>query len=358
METTSNSKVKINSTLISGRKDEALTYSRYVRNEETGESVAKELEDRIRKDQSFDTDNFKDGCVTTPKLANSSVTSEKIARGEVKEMNLDKSSVTTEKLADLSVTTQKIADKSITNDKVAKDAITIDKFDMELRKTLEAAVGLPEDLIESIQDVDRSIYSIEDTIYPMSVAMAATADLTNMGTELSYKVMWKGEGFTPDGITIHKTSSSGEEKTIAVADPSVEGSVTSPIEGNKEDFSITVTKEGKTSQGMTLPSRYLGYIGASGVDALTSEEMDSLGKVILHLDEDGGIKPTRKEVATSNYNYIWVVVPETLEARLVAGNGIPITLAEPQAVSNPLGKYNAYRSLNPLTEETWELVIS
>lgn len=265
--------------------------------------------------------------------------------------------IKTDDLNDQSVTTSKLAEGSVTNSKIADNTLSIGKLDTELRETLMAATGLPEELIETIQDVDRSIYSIEDTIYPMSVEVVATTDFTGMETTLAYEVKWKGKEFAPDSIIIHKTFD-GEGKDIVVASPSAKGSITTPIEGIKEDFAITIAYDGKTSQSASLPTRYLGYIGKNSADTLAAEGIDNFSKMIFHLDEDGGIRPFKKNVSTSNYDYIWVVVPEEVSVGLVASQGLPVTVAEPQSISDSLGRFNAYRSLNPLTEETWELVIS
>lgn len=58
---------------------------------------------------------------------------------------------------DKSVTTEKLAEGSVTNSKLAPESVTQDKFDKELLKIFEAATGLPENLIETIQKVDSTL---------------------------------------------------------------------------------------------------------------------------------------------------------------------------------------------------------
>lgn len=58
---------------------------------------------------------------------------------------------------DKSVTTEKLAEGSVTNSKLAPESVTQDKFDKELLKIFEAAAGLPENLIETIQNVDTTL---------------------------------------------------------------------------------------------------------------------------------------------------------------------------------------------------------
>ena len=58
---------------------------------------------------------------------------------------------------DKSVTTEKLAEGSVTNSKLAPESVTQDKLDKELLKIFEAAAGLPENLIETIQKVDSTL---------------------------------------------------------------------------------------------------------------------------------------------------------------------------------------------------------
>ena len=58
---------------------------------------------------------------------------------------------------DKSVTTEKLAEGSVTNSKLAPESVTQDKFDKELLQIFKAAAGLPENLIEKIQNVDSTL---------------------------------------------------------------------------------------------------------------------------------------------------------------------------------------------------------
>lgn len=97
------------------------------------------------------------GAVETDKIADENVTNEKLAEDSVTTSKIKDESVTEDKLAELSVGTAKIKDGAVTKDKVANDSLTRDKLDPELRNTLDAATGLPEDLMETIQNVDKTL---------------------------------------------------------------------------------------------------------------------------------------------------------------------------------------------------------
>ena len=58
---------------------------------------------------------------------------------------------------DKSVTTEKLAECSVTNSKLAPESVTQDKFDKELLQIFKAAAGLPENLIETIQNVNTTL---------------------------------------------------------------------------------------------------------------------------------------------------------------------------------------------------------
>ena len=135
------------------------------------------IKTRHLNDEAVTTSKLGDGSVTTPKISDGNVTTEKIANESITTPKIGSKAVTVEKLAEDSVTTDKIKDESVTedklaessvgtskikdgavtNDKVANDSLTRDKLDPELRNTLDAATGLPEDLMETIQNVDKTL---------------------------------------------------------------------------------------------------------------------------------------------------------------------------------------------------------
>ena len=244
--------VKYNNTLVSGRADETLTYTKYVKDESSGKSTKELLDEKVNKTDQLGTTQIADKAITTEKLENESVTTDKLDSASVTTDKVADANITTSKLADSSVetekinnkavttdklndgavdntklspnavtsdkikdesiiteklndravttekveeraitnpklgnqsvdgrvvreasletkhfangsvTTEKIKDSSITNEKVADDTIGIEKFDPELRKTIQAATGLPEDLNQMIQDVDKSVKQLKE----------------------------------------------------------------------------------------------------------------------------------------------------------------------------------------------------
>ena len=140
-------KKKYNSILVSGRKDETLTYSTYVKDEESGESVKESLDKKVNVTDELTTQQIKDGAITN----------EKMAADSVGNTNLQDGSVSNEKLEDGSITNEKLAENSITKDKLKDNTIGVEKLDPELRQTINAATGLPENLVETIQNIDDTL---------------------------------------------------------------------------------------------------------------------------------------------------------------------------------------------------------
>lgn len=118
------------------------------------------VDGRTISEASVEKKHLANDSVATEKLQDSAITSDKIHTDAVTEEKIKDSSVSNSKLADNSVGTSKIKDGNITNEKVANNTLTLDKLDPELRKSIQAATGLPENLVEVIQDVDVEVKSL------------------------------------------------------------------------------------------------------------------------------------------------------------------------------------------------------
>jgi len=80
-------------------------------------------------DQAVTTDKIHDGAVTTDKIEDEAVTTDKIGDGEVKTRNIGNGAVTTDKIEDESVTTPKIHDNAVTTPKIPDNAIITQKIE-------------------------------------------------------------------------------------------------------------------------------------------------------------------------------------------------------------------------------------
>ena len=422
--------VKYNNTLVSGRADETLTYTRYVKDEGSGKSTKELLDEKVNKtdqlgttqiadkaitneklaEQSVDnsklsqdsvsydkiqndaviTEKIQNGAVTTekveekavtnPKLGDSSVDSRVLREENVETKHLANESVTTDKVARKSITKDKIADDavdtsqiinesiinsklannavstekiqnaSVTNEKMAKDSITFDKLDKELRQVFSKASNLDEDLIKTIQDVDLSIAKLNDTVYPITLGFTITPNVGTMKTDVMFSVSSEGKPFMPDTFQISKQANDGLFKVLTNT-PSTGGTLSDAIEGTREIFKFAVEKKGRTGKS-TSQTRYLCYFGGNPAATMTAEILNTLNKV-----SSTGVS-FNPSITTKDNDYIWLVVPSYLSITRVTSAGFDVTLAAPQTITNNLGSFKAYRTANPLTPATWNLVIS
>lgn len=333
-------KKKYNSILISGRKDQTLTYSRYIKDEESGESVKETLDKKVNTTDELETQQIKDGAITNEKLAADSVGNGNIQDG----------SVSNEKLEDGSVTNEKLAVNSITKDKLKDRTIGVEKLDPELRKTIAAATGLPEELVESIQNVDENLAKLNDTVYPITLGFSINPNVGSMQTDVRYSIISDGKPLVPDTLLISKQINDATPKSLSDT-PASSGNLSTPIEGAREIFKFEVGKKGRTGKS-TSQTRYLYYFGGNPADTITAEILNTLSKVSAT-----GVSFNPK-VTTKDNDYIWLVVPSYLSISRVTSAGFDVTLAAPQTITHVLGSFKAYRTANPLTAATWNLVIS
>ncbi len=145
--------------------DEAITTSKMAEQAITDSKLEDNaVVERAINEGAVTTSKIASGAVETDKIADENVTSEKLAGDSVTTNKIKDESVTTEKLAESSVVESKIQNGAVTNDKIANDSLTRDKLDPELRNTLDAATGLPEDLMETIQNVDKTLKDHQDQL--------------------------------------------------------------------------------------------------------------------------------------------------------------------------------------------------
>ena len=290
------------------------------------------------------------GAVETDKIANENVTSEKLAGDSVTTSKIKNESVTTEKLAESSVGESKIKNGAVTNDKIAQDSLTKDKFDPELRKALDAATGLPDELVTMIQDVDKNLNKLNDAVYPIVLGFTINPNVSTMKTDVIYSVKSDNEYLVPDTLNITKKVNDDAE-TILTNYPTSNNSLTTPIQGAREIFKFSVTKEDRTSKS-TNQTKYLCYYGGNVESTMTAEILNTLTRI-----SSTGVSFNSK-VTTKDNDYIWLVVPSYLSISHVTSAGFEVPLSAPQTISNNLGSFKAYRTINSLTANTWNLVIS
>ncbi|MBV3386852.1 hypothetical protein [Segatella copri] len=301
-------------------------------------------------DQNVTTGKLQDSGVTTEKIAEKNIVNSKLDDSSVDERTIKDKNVTNRKLADFAVDTPKLHDQSVTNEKMADNTLTLDKFDPELRKSLEAATGLPDNLLTMIQNVDESLAKLNDTVYPITLGFSLNPNLGSMQTDVHYSIISDGKPLVPDTLLISKQINDATPKPLSDT-PASSGNLSTPIEGARETFKFEVGKKGRTGKS-TSQTRYLCYFGGNPAATMTAEIINTFNKVSAT-----GVS-FNPNITTKDNDYIWLVVPSYLSITRVTSAGFDVPLSAPQAITNSLGNFKAYRTINPLTANTWNLVIS
>ena len=302
------------------------------------------------KDESVTTEKLAESSVETSKIKNEAITNDKMAQDSVNTEQVVDESIVNSKLSKNAISTEKLQDGSVTNNKVAKDSLTKDKFDPELRKALDAATGLPDELVTMIQDVDKNLNKLNDTVYPIVLGFTINSNVNTMKTDVVYSVKSDNKYLVPDTLSITKKVNDTAE-TILTNYPTSNSSLATSIQGAREVFRFAVAKEGRTSQSISQ-TKYLCYYGGNAESTMTAEILNTLSRV-----STTGVSFNPK-VTTKDNDYIWFVVPSYLSITRITSAGFDVPLSAPQTISNNLGSFKAYRTINSLTANTWNLVIS
>lgn len=316
------------------------------------------VDNRVLAIDAVETENILDKSVTTNKIADHDITSDKMAEDSVLTMAIKDKNVTEEKLADSAVTTnklgnsavttEKIDNNAVTNEKIADNTLTLDKFDDNLKGAIEAATGLPSDILEQFQNLSEDIADLQDSVYPITLSM----NIAFGGTyhTVNFSVKNRGEAFVGDTLSLTKTLGSGAVITLTNI-PTAGGTAQSQVESNREIFKLEVGAKGHTAKS-TSATRYICYAGGSNSSTISSQVIDTFR---MYSSSNVSFNPT---ITTTNGQYMWIIVPSYLTVNKVTSQGFNVTLQPAQSITTSLGSFKAYRTTNTLTAQTWNLVIS
>ena len=207
-----------------------------------------------------------------------------------------------------------------------------------------------ESLNETVASNIINLNKLNDTVYPITLGFNVSPNVGTMKTSINYSIVSDNKPLVPDVMKISKQVN--DNTAIVLLDtPASSGSLTTNIEGSREIFKFEVTKTGRTGKS-TSTTRYLCYYGVNSEATMTAEILNTLNKV-----STTGVS-FNPNITTNDNDYIWLVVPSYLSINRVTSAGFDVTIATPQTITTSLGSFKAYRTANPLTTATWNLVIS
>ena len=262
-------KKKYNSTLVSGRKDQTLTYSKYIKDEESGESVKESLDKKVNATDKLETQQIKDGAITNEKLAADSVSN----------TNLQDGSVSNEKLEDGSITNDKLAENSITKDKLQDKTIGVEKLDNELRQAIAAATGLPEDLVETIQNVDDTLKDHQSQLDDKQQQITANDEDISLLQTRSTQMEETIKGIAATGGASVASAVTYDNTTSQLTSVNIQGAV-DELQGSKID-KTSILQESGDSENKVISQKAVS-------DKLSdlSSEIENTGVRTINVSED------------------------------------------------------------------------
>lgn len=159
--------------------------------------------------------------------------------------------IKTADINDKSITKEKLAEGSVTNSKLAPESVTQDKFDKELLQIFKVAAGLPENLIETIQNVDttltdhqRQISSNDDDISDLQTKTKQIKDTVD-GIAVS------GGASVGSAVTYNNTQSGLDAQNIQNAIDEIVNNL-GHYETNEEWLRVYTDAEGKFLWGIRV----------------------------------------------------------------------------------------------------------
>jgi hypothetical protein len=212
--------------------------------------------------------------------------------------------------------------------------------------SVECLAGELQNCLELIEQMKQNVYMI-DLGFKVEPNAAVTANT------VSYSTTFNGNPTNPKTAVVSKRVNDGTSTVIINNTTQSSGSTVSVIEGAKEVFTIEV--EPNLTGAMNMKSeitKYLCYVGHSSATTLTETIVNGFTKKL----SDG--EKFDAEVTTAYGDYIWILVPSSIQVAYVTSGGITVTLDQTtKTFTNSMGTFTAYRSYKQLDVATWPLVI-
>ena len=177
----------------------------------------------------------------------------------------------------------------------------------------------------SEEQVDSKI----DSVKHLDVEFTVTPNEISTSETISFSVTHNGEPATPSATTITKTSNDGEPTYIFSGTSQSSTAFTISIEGAKEYYEITVYPNSEsgtiTKKGI---HKYMTYIGTSTADSINGDVLDSFWKSV------SDSTTIEKTVTTKHGEFVWIVIPDSLQITNVTDSGMPFSLNEPIPITD------------------------
>lgn len=255
---------------------------------------------------------------------------------------------------DKSVTTEKLAEDSVTNSKLAPESVTQDKFDKELLQIFKAAAGLPENLIETIQNVDTTLADHQRQI------SSNDDDISDLQTKT------KQIKDTVDGIAISGGASVGSAVTYdntqsGLDAQNIQNAIDELVTSLKDEFSYKGIAKPTTNPG--VPDSKVFYIAGEGSYPNFGNQVVEIGQIAV-LKWDGSWHKEVLEIGAGGGNMIleWNTDTATTRKQVVKKMrkaGIQISYKDPlNGWINEQYIGTSFTDLEWVKDKNWERIVS
>ena len=202
---------------------------------------------------------------------------------------------------------------------------------------------------EDIDTLSGMVITLDEKVFPLTINVTITTDLSNLNTNYTYTVTEYEEVITGSTISVEKWSNNGEALTLYSGNVASQTLTTTATFG-RDRYKITCAKGAKESE--TWNTRYLCLYGVY-TDTINANVLQN------NLERKVTTGPAfNVTVTTTTENpYIWIAVPEYLSITKITSQGFDVTMNSYVNIEIGGINYRAYRTKNPLQGAQWNLTI-
>lgn len=301
-----------------------------------------------------------DECITGDEIEGSTVKNGKIADNAVQTRNIKDRNVTTEKLAEQSVTDSKLHKDAVTNEKIKDKQVGWSKFDDDVQNIIasmeKGGVALSKNWGDSelIGITQKKLSEAHEDL--QNQINAIVNDKAEVELKVSPSTVFVGVQSTINLVATTNTSAT----SIKIRKGSAEIASGSGLTLSGSD-TITPSAPGNTS--------YLSEFTIAGLQKTTSKNVVAVypikygaGQAYTDATTQASVRTTPagtyNVVVPNNGDYLFFVVPRTMNINSAKMSGFDFPLQAPQNVEIDGVEYKYYQSANTYDAGTLTIVIS
>lgn len=228
----------------------------------------------------------------------------------------------------------------------------IEEIDDKRQWGLDKITEEGESYQRDINTLSGAVQSLYEKVFPLNVNVTIAPNVNTMKYSYTYSITEYGQVVTGASVNVKQQKNSAAEQSIYSGSDGTK-TLTTDITWGRDRYSITCVKG--TNANSRTDTRYLLLYGSYG-ETMTAALLQNQSVMSREVRASVAFTPTVN--TTTDKPYIWIAVPEYLTITKITSGGFDVTMN--QYVNIAVGdiNYRAYRSKNPLQQNTWKLVIT